>query len=727
METCENVRIDEFFQEGRGLTVISGDFRYNLEVETMWFMSLLLILTGVDLGVDHVGYLFLSVVSNIYGNFSPMAMLLSMWSHSKLNAEMGKIRLIHKETIYLFEKGGKHALRFSDAELSQHFSSTNRTLMDTFNPVREIEVARLNREQVIFPQLRKYQKRILDNYDGGSLLIVLPTGCGKTRILMEIAVEHRGTVFICAPKKAICKQHLDDFTSFFRSRDPSATVVLLTKINDKRANNTKVIITTPAILATISIPKGSMLVMDEVHHLRGHSLMAECAAKAVNSKCVLVGATATIGYSRKKTKMSAEFSELLKRMGHPQVVALSKEEKSEAQQLGLLKDPSFNVCGAVDAKPMSEADWLIYLSCEKEGLGAIIERLQSSEESWAELDHLNLSKLSENLNKCLPTEYMNQTIKRFETMSKMKFFHTKTHHRVEEFPENLKSSQFWINKAYFAACWSVTLEMVRLRGVPQDDLYPSWVVATMGPWINHITVNQSVQNLKDHLDGKRAVIVFCNTRLVAMSLYISLYDYLAVRYVDIEVAVGGADGKYKLDDVTQTVSRLRASKNSFILFATNVLEEGIDLSNADCVINFDPVMNFVSHSQSKGRARATNSTHVVLNTSTEMLDELERASRSQQMMLERVENRPQNDVIQHAVYQMLEILKKENNAISRMNEMLQSMKEDKTLDSCITWNGMTGTLQLFDIVVTKQERNKKATKQALCDEWIAIRMANGSG
>lgn len=55
-----------------------------------------------------------------------------------------------------------------------------------------------------------------------------------------------------------------------------------------------------------------------------------------------------------------------------------------------------------------------------------------------------------------------------------------------------------------------------------------------------------------------------------------------------------------------------------ILFATNVVEEGIDVSKCNMVIRFNEPETFGSYYQSKGRARSSNSCYYIMLDSESM-------------------------------------------------------------------------------------------------------------
>ena len=54
------------------------------------------------------------------------------------------------------------------------------------------------------------------------------------------------------------------------------------------------------------------------------------------------------------------------------------------------------------------------------------------------------------------------------------------------------------------------------------------------------------------------------------------------------------------------------SGQSNLMISTTVMEEGLDVQKANCVIRFDSMVNSISLTQSRGRARQTNSSFIVM-------------------------------------------------------------------------------------------------------------------
>ena len=94
-----------------------------------------------------------------------------------------------------------------------------------------------------------------------------------------------------------------------------------------------------------------------------------------------------------------------------------------------------------------------------------------------------------------------------------------------------------------------------------------------------------------------------------------------LRYLKCDCIVGHNDGKsgtylrrearMKVRKQNEVLDKFRKEKIN-LLIATSVVEEGVDVPRCNLVVRFDFPQNFRSYLQSKGRARAKESTYLVL-------------------------------------------------------------------------------------------------------------------
>src|SRR3989344_5414120 len=131
-------------------------------------------------------------------------------------------------------------------------------------------------------QPREYQKNIVETAKSKNTLVILPTGLGKTKIGIELAVERlnkftESKILICTPTKPLSNQIKKEFIDS-TNIDPSKIVLLtgLTKPEKREEiyKEAKVIVSTPQTSQKdlennrLNLENFSLLILDEAHRSR---------------------------------------------------------------------------------------------------------------------------------------------------------------------------------------------------------------------------------------------------------------------------------------------------------------------------------------------------------------------------------------------------------------------------------------------------------------------------
>lgn len=127
---------------------------------------------------------------------------------------------------------------------------------------------------------RRYQEELLAKARENNLMVVLPTGLGKTPIAIMLAAERlqsypESRILVMAPTKPLVNQHYKSFLSFMTLPKEDMAVVTGTMTPKKRKNaylDHRLIFATPQTIQNdlkanrISLEDFSLLVIDEIHH-----------------------------------------------------------------------------------------------------------------------------------------------------------------------------------------------------------------------------------------------------------------------------------------------------------------------------------------------------------------------------------------------------------------------------------------------------------------------------
>lgn len=135
--------------------------------------------------------------------------------------------------------------------------------------------------------------------------------------------------------------------------------------------------------------------------------------------------------------------------------------------------------------------------------------------------------------------------------------------------------------------------------------------------------------LKQFENTELSAVVFVQKRMVAYVLYewmnlLSREVNGEYHFISCAFIVGQSQGSYSTgreDDPTTLKMNSKAQEKTMkdfrrgmynLLFATSVIEEGMDVPACNLIVRFDPPLDVRSYTQSKGRARAKPSLYVVM-------------------------------------------------------------------------------------------------------------------
>lgn len=162
---------------------------------------------------------------------------------------------------------------------------------------------------------RKYQISIAEEAKKESLMVVLPTGLGKTTVALLVLVDRlrKGKILFLAPTRPLVEQHsafLKEVLNFDASLIQTFTGTVLVDKRAKLWDDAKIVVSTPQIIENdllsnrISLGDVSLLIFDECHRAAGnysYVYIAEKYAEQAKEPLVL-GMTASPGSDKEKIK-----------------------------------------------------------------------------------------------------------------------------------------------------------------------------------------------------------------------------------------------------------------------------------------------------------------------------------------------------------------------------------------------------------------------------------------
>ncbi len=170
---------------------------------------------------------------------------------------------------------------------------------------------------------REYQENIVNTCKDKNVLVVLPTGIGKTAIALMLGINRlnlhaNSKIIICSPTKPLCQQHVETFKK--NTNIPQSRIFLYTGASNPAERKKMwdlglVIVATPQTIESdleagrIDLNDVSLLVIDEAHRSRAAYATTVVAKIYNDSKSPMkkiLALTASPGHTKDKVKEICE-------------------------------------------------------------------------------------------------------------------------------------------------------------------------------------------------------------------------------------------------------------------------------------------------------------------------------------------------------------------------------------------------------------------------------------
>jgi len=473
---------------------------------------------------------------------------------------------------------------------------------------------------------RLYQDRIVATASKGNTLVIIPTGLGKTVIAARVAAERlyrypRGRCFILAPTRPLILQHVKNFRSILNLGEEDFCVFTGETPPSRRVEAAgRLVFLTPQILGNdlvagrVSLQNVVLLVFDEAHRAVGnyaYVFIAEQYLKTSRSPLIL-GLTASPGSSRERIE------EIRRTLG---IQLIEARSESSPDVKGYVAPVEVDWCRVElptafktikshlesfireRSKALREAGYLEAGSPEKitfDNFTKTMRRIQSDMANYP-TPPLQLRLLLSDL---VAIKRISYAIELLETqgLSPLKKYFMKL--------EALGSRPGA----------SASIKTILMDGRVRDAINLTLLYEEKG--VEHSKLGKLVEKVTEGLSrGLRRIIVFTNYRETATQLTERLSASPGVRPVRF---VGQSDkpedeGLSQKEQAT-LLEEFREGRYN-VLVATQVAEEGIDISSSDLVVFYDNVPSAIRFIQRRGRTARSSPGKVVVLAAKDTRDE----------------------------------------------------------------------------------------------------------
>ncbi len=458
---------------------------------------------------------------------------------------------------------------------------------------------------------RSYQDAIVNTALSGNTLVVLPTGLGKTSIAALVTAEvlrrgPDGKILFMAPTRPLVNQHKKNFERFFKLGVEFATITGEDNPGEREAlYKANVIFSTPQTIRNdlkagkIDLSQFSLCIFDEAHRAVGNYAYSYIAKVYSYHKGIILALTASPGSQRQKIE------EIKRRLYIDKIEIRDREDEDVAPYVQEMKQQWIEV-------ELSKPMYTIrdYLEKSKEPR---ISKLMS----WKIIRHPQTSKshilkLQEDLAKkktgmswaamgmLAEVLKIDHSLMLLETQclhSLMKYFDLLVEQREK------KSVARLLNDENFKNAMRLTTELLA-----EGKEHPK------------------MEKLKEIIGGElqknkfSSIIVFSQYRDTISKINDEMKSVQNAAPIEF---IGQAKKKGKGLSQKEQMQILNEFKMGFhnVLIASQVGEEGLDITETDTVIFYEPVPSAVRRVQRMGRTARTKAGQIFMLMTRDTRDE----------------------------------------------------------------------------------------------------------
>ena len=502
-------------------------------------------------------------------------------------------------------------------------------------------------------ELRAYQQRAVEMASSKSCIVVLPTGAGKTLIAATIAKKFKKTLFLVPTRLLVSQQ------AKVISKETGLHVQEFMSGNPIPTNNDSVIVSTPAAFISLantnsqfSFANFGLIIFDEVHHVMkrhpyrtiARQLDSLMGGGGGGSRPQILGLTASLTYSLGALQISNAITDICSDLNLSGRCVFTCSESDLVADGYHASIPAELETGGEELLNDDDDDVKQSKSLEIPGKAhsTLKDFLEHVEHGTPPIHRLSLELMS-TIRK-IESEIM-ASDHSFESPIGMKgkrgnvgawgaYANSK---KGSTDSLALKQSFHVLEHLYEAVRVVINSRQCNLELAMQYLIFTGLISKHNGdpefPALKNLA--ETYLNSKEEFSGKLEhlkKVLMSQWRRFGESLRCIVFvqnrlsTHILQHFVEndpellhwLKSALIYATSTPATSTLSVTASQAKERVKSFatgrvnVLFATSVAEEGMDIPAANCVIRFDAIQTPVSLVQSRGRARQSNSSFIVM-------------------------------------------------------------------------------------------------------------------
>lgn len=465
---------------------------------------------------------------------------------------------------------------------------------------------------------REYQDYLFEEAKDKSSLVVLPTGTGKTivslRITAERILENGGTSLLLAPTKPLVEQHYDTYMELLDIMDDEIVIFTGDTRPDERKeiwdSDPSVVIATPQVVENdiiagrISFQNVTHLTIDECHRATGDYSYVYLAGKykEQSNNPLITGLSASPGDNKEEIlticrNINVESINIITE-NDPKIKDYTYETNIETRWVDI-DDEILEIRDKIQDVYKSRLEKLYeedYIDSRSKTVSQ--SKLHSARNSIQNDMQKGNSEAYQAMSIWAEAMKLNKAIETIETQGVDSFLE---YYKRLESELNESDSSKAVERLVSDAKMQSAVEMAR----SYDSIYNKYD-ALKSELVTAVKIN----------DGK--ALVFTKSRDTVESIVDLLSDDFEVNRLVGQTDKENSEGM-KQSEQKESVRQF-SNDEAEVLISTQIGEEGLDISEVDLVVFYEPASKGIEQIQRQGRTGRSQSGRVVMLIGNETRD-----------------------------------------------------------------------------------------------------------